>query len=70
MPLLQLDPMLPLLTDDGRKATAILVIDYSQEHDLLWVCFMDDTREIWALPNSRVRVGDNISLGRPAPCHS
>lgn len=66
MALLQLDPMLPLVTDEGRNCTAFAIIDYSQEHSLLFVCFMDESREIWTLPNSRLRARDNVSLGRMA----
>lgn len=33
---------------DGMKGYAFLVIDYSQEHDLLYVCAMDNG-EIWTL---------------------
>ena len=40
-----------------------LVIDYSQEHDLLYVCAMDNG-EIWTLNNKTIRVQNNISLGR------
>jgi hypothetical protein len=45
------------------KGYAFLVIDYSQEHDLLYVCAMDNG-EIWTLNNKAIRVQNNISLGR------
>jgi hypothetical protein len=48
---------------DGMKGYAFLVIDYSQEHDLLYVCAMDNG-EIWTLNNKAIRVQNNISLGR------
>ena len=48
---------------DGMKGYAFLVIDYSQEHDLLYVCAMDNG-EIWTLNNKTIRVQNNISLGR------
>lgn len=60
----QLNPWIPLVTDDGRKGHAIALIDYGQEHDTLFLFGFDDTRELWWLPNSRLRIADNISLGR------
>jgi hypothetical protein len=42
---------------------AFLVIDYSQEHNLLFTCAMDDG-EIWTLLNSEIRFQKNISLKR------
>jgi hypothetical protein len=46
------------------KGYAIALIDYSQEHDLMWVIAMDDTGEIWTYPNPLVRMTNNISMGR------
>ena len=45
------------------KGYAFLVIDYSQEHDILFVCAMDNG-EIWTLNNKKIRVQDNVSLNR------
>jgi hypothetical protein len=62
--MLQLSPMLPVVRiSDKMKGFAFLVIDYSQEHDLLFTCAMDNG-EIWTLSNKDVRIGDNITLGR------
>jgi hypothetical protein len=61
--ILQLNPPLPLKTPKGQ-GWAHLVIDYSQEHDLLYVVFLDDTGECWTFPNSQVRAVENVSLGR------
>jgi hypothetical protein len=63
MTILQLDPPIPLKTPKG-EGFAHLVIDYSQEHHLLWVVFLDETGECWAFSNSEVRMVDNPSLGR------
>lgn len=62
--LLQLDPPIPLRTTDGRECTAIMVIDYSAEHELLLLVGFQDSRELWILPHTKLRLGDNISLGR------
>ena len=61
--MLQLTPPIPVTTPKG-KAYAHVLIDYSQEHDLLWVCFQDDTGECWTWPNKDIRIQKNISLGR------
>jgi len=62
--MLQLNPTIPIIrVSDGMKGYAFLVIDYSQEHDLLYVFTMDNG-EIWTLNNKTIRVQNNISLGR------
>lgn len=59
----QLAPQIPLITPKG-KAQAILVIDYSEEHDLKWVCIQDDTGEVWTWSNEKVRGFKNTTMGR------
>ena len=62
--ILQLNPTIPICrVKDGMNGYAFLVVDYSQEHNLLFVCAMDDG-EIWTLCNQELRVQKNISLGR------
>jgi hypothetical protein len=62
--MLQLNPTIPIIrVSDGMKGYAFLVIDYSQEHDLLYVCAMNNG-EIWTLNNKTSRIQNNISLGR------
>ena len=61
--LTQLNPPIPLITPKG-KAWAHIVIDYGQEHDLLWVCFQDETGECWTWGNRDVRMQENITMGR------
>lgn len=34
---------------------------------MLFLVGMRDSRELWLLPNSQLRLDDNISLGRPPP---
>ena len=56
--------MIPVLrVEDGMEGYAFMVIDYSQEHNLLFVCAMDDG-EIWTLKNQAIRFCSNISLDR------
>ena len=62
--MLQLNPMLPIFrVSDNMKGYAFLIIDYSQEHDLMFTCAMNNG-EIWTLKNSEIRMEQNISLGR------
>ena len=62
--MLQLNPMIPIVRNsDGLEGYAFLVIDYSQEHDLLFTCAMDDG-EIWTLSNKDIKFCKNTSMGR------
>jgi len=61
--ILQLNPPLPLTTPRG-KGWAHFLLDYSQEHDLLWVVFLNQGGECWTFPNSDIRMDTNFSLGR------
>ena len=62
--MLQLNPMLPVIrVTDKMEGYAFMVIDYSQEHNLLFVCAMDNG-EIWTLNNKEIRFLKNISLDR------
>ena len=59
--ILQLDPMIPIQRiSDEMEGYAFLVIDYSQEHNLLFTCAMDDG-EIWTLNNKEIKFCKNIS---------
>lgn len=60
---LQLDPPLPLVTPRGT-GWAHFVIDYGQEHDLLWVVFLDSGGACWTFGNRDVRMVENITMGR------
>lgn len=60
----QLNPMLPIINrESGEKGYAFLVIDYSQEHYLLFACAMDDG-DIRTYDNREISVQNNESLGR------
>jgi hypothetical protein len=68
MALLQLDPLIPVLVKhkgEWVKAMAHVLIDYGFEHNLMFVCFADESRECWTVENKNVRAQDNISAGRP-----
>ena len=62
--ILQLNPMIPILREsDKMEGYAFLVIDYSQEHNILFTCAMDNG-EIWTLNNQEIKFCKNISLNR------
>jgi hypothetical protein len=62
MSMLRLNPPIPVITPKG-KAWAHVLIDYSQEHHLVWVCFQD-TGECWSWQNKDIRIQPNPTLGR------
>ena len=59
----QLNPPLPMKSSKG-DGYAIAVIDYGLEHNLLWVMALDDSGEVWCVPNKDVRMQSNWSAGR------
>ncbi len=60
----QLDPPIPLDVDGRGPGHAIAVIDYGQEHHLIWVTAITATGEIWCAPNPRVRISGNWTMER------
>lgn len=63
--ILQLNPPLPLRTPKG-DGWAHLVIDYGQEHHLIWVVFLNDGGQCWAIANPDVTMDLNWTMGRNA----
>jgi len=59
----RLDPPMPIMTPKGR-GLAHFLIDYGPEHDLMWVCFQDDTGECWTWENAQIRARVNTTMGR------
>ena len=60
----QLDPTLPVSVEGKGSGFAFAVIDYGQEHHLIWVVAIDGTGEIWSAPNPKVRMQSNWTMGR------
>ena len=60
----QLEPPIPVHVLDKGDGFAIAVIDYGQEHNLIWVTAINDSGEIWCAPNPRVRMQANWTMGR------
>jgi hypothetical protein len=63
----QLEPPLPLTVIGKGDGFAFAVIDYGQEHNLMWVTGITATGEIWCAPNPTVRLQGNWSMGRAGP---
>jgi hypothetical protein len=66
----QLNPCIPVTVLDKGKGSAIAVIDYGQEHNLIWVVALDGSGEIWCSPNPKVRLQNNWTMGRTVPAAS
>lgn len=66
----QLDPSLPVTVEGKGKGYAFAVIDYGQEHHLIWVVALDDSGEIWSAPNPKVRMANNWTMGRGSAAKS
>ncbi len=62
--ILQLNPTIPVWVEGKGNGHAIGWMDYSQEHQLMWVIAFDATGEIWTLPNPLVRLQKNYTMGR------
>lgn len=60
----QLPTPIPLYIQDKGSGYAIAVIDYGQEHNLIWVTILDESGEIWCAPNPKVRAHKNWTMGR------
>jgi len=61
--ILQLNPPIPLVSSKGN-CTAFFIIDYSTEHSLIFVTFLEDSGECWLFRNSEVRLQKNLTFGR------
>jgi hypothetical protein len=61
--MIQLNPPIPLSTPKGN-GWAFFPIDRSQEHDLEWVTFLDETGECWTFNNSEIRIQKNYTMKR------
>ncbi len=60
----QLNPPIPVSIIGKGDGFAVAVIDYGQEHNLIWVTAINDTAEVWCAPNPLVRMQSNWTMGR------
>lgn len=61
--MLQLNPPIYLETPKG-PARAVVMIDMSEDHDLLWVCFLKVDGTCWTFRNQVVRQITNETFDR------
>ena len=61
--ILRLDPPIALETSRG-PGWAHFLVDYSQEHNLFWIVFLDESGECWTFQNTDVRIQTNLTLCR------
>lgn len=59
----QLSPTIPMISPKG-PCIAHFLIDYGEEHHLMWVVAQSDSGEFWTWPNPDVRAQKNMTLGR------
>jgi hypothetical protein len=59
----RLEPPIPVYTPKGA-GYAFMVIDYGFENDLIWIVGMNDSGEIWCVPNKEIRLQENWTAGR------
>lgn len=62
--MLQLNPMIPFETPDGKAFTAFAIIDYSQEHEVLFLGWYEESREVWVVSQRNLRAATNTTMGR------
>ena len=60
----QLNPAMPVTVEGKGAGYALAVIDYGQEHNLIWVVALNESGEIWCAPNPKVRMSRNWTMGR------
>lgn len=58
----QLDPAIPLHVLSKGAGYAVGLIDYGQEHNLIWVTALNTNGEVCCAPNPSVRFGRNWTL--------
>ena len=62
--MLQLNPTIPVYsTEHKMEGYALLVQDYSQEHNTLFLVALNNG-ELWWIPQNKIRMQKNISLSR------
>jgi hypothetical protein len=57
-------PMPLLVKESGEKCTAYFVLDYGIDYETLFLCGMDESRELWWFRQSQLRIVDNVTFGR------
>lgn len=61
--IIQLNPQIPMHTPRGN-GYAIAMIDYSQDHSIIWVVGLSSNGQIWSFSNEEVRLQWNVTMQR------
>ena len=64
MPVLQLNPPIPVITPLG-SAQAHFIWTEGIEQEVIYGCFQQETGENWWFPNHQIRLCPNITQGHP-----
>ena len=64
--ILQLSPSIPVIVTSKENAKGLchFLLDYGEEHHMIWGIIMDNGGEVWWIPNTDIRVQHNFSMGR------
>jgi hypothetical protein len=62
--MLQLNPSLPVHVMGRGKGEAVGWLDYGKEDNLIWIVAMNESGEVWCVPNQDIRFLNNYSIGR------
>lgn len=62
--ILHLNPSIPVYVTDRGAGEALGWIDYGKEDHLIWIVAIDDTGEVWLVPNPKIRMMNNYSIDR------
>ena len=62
--LVPLNPSIPVDVIGKGRGECIAWLEYSKEDDMIWGVAMDDTGEVWWVPNKDIRFIKNYSIGR------
>jgi len=64
MTVLQLNPPIPFDTVEGEHCLALLLLDYGVDYECMFLCAMEQSRELWCLKQSKLRAVENATVGR------
>ena len=62
--LLQLNPSIPVFVVGKGVGEALFIQDYSKEDHTIWGVALDDSGEVWWVPNPDIRLLKNYTIGR------
>lgn len=62
--ILRLEPSIPVnvTSKNNEYGRAIGWIDYSENHSLIWIVAMNDSREIWLVKNEDILMAVNWTM--------